>query len=76
VVESGASSSETVSGKAIFAVNASETNRVSEQVSTNTRFVVNASETARAQDVVNRRSLWEPIDTDVDGNWALINTNQ
>lgn len=33
------------------------------------------STTVAIADVVNRRLLWEPIDTGVDEDWTLINTN-
>jgi len=60
----------------IFVVAASETSTATDQVLPNGVYGIGVSETARAQDVVNRRLLWEPIDTDVNGNWTLINTNQ
>jgi hypothetical protein len=60
----------------IFVVAASETSTATDQVLPNGVYGIGVNETARAQDVVNRRLLWEPIDTDVNGNWTLINTNQ
>jgi len=65
-----------LSALGIFVVNATETSTATDQVLPNGVYGIGVSETARAQDVVNRRLLWEPIDTDVNGNWTLINTNQ
>jgi hypothetical protein len=32
------------------------------------------NESVTAQDIVNRRLLWEPIDTGITEDWVLINT--
>lgn len=65
-----------VSALGIFVVSATETSNATDQIFPNGVYSIGVNETARAQDVVNRRLLWEPIDTDIDGNWTLINTNQ
>lgn len=65
-----------VSTLGIFVVAANETSNATDQIFPNGVYSIGVNETARAQDVVNRRLLWEPIDTDVNGNWTLINTNQ
>ena len=65
-----------VSTLGIFIVSAVETSNAADQIFPNGVYGIGVSETARAQDVVNRRLLWEPIDTNIDGNWTLINTNQ
>jgi len=66
----------TVNALGIFVVSATETSNAADQIFPNGVYSIGVSETARAQDVVNRRLLWEPIDTNVDGGWTLINTNQ
>lgn len=65
-----------VSALGIFVVAANETSNATDQVFPNGVYSIGVNETANAQDVVNRRLLWEPIDTDVNGSWTLINTNQ
>ena len=65
-----------VSTLGIFIVSAVETSNAADQIFPNGVYSIGVNETARAQDVVSRRLLWEPIDTNVDGDWTLINTNQ
>ena len=58
----------------IFVVTVSETGNVTDLVFPNGVFAQNISESVTAQDIVNRRLLWEPIDTGITEDWVLINT--
>ena len=58
----------------IFVVVVGETGNVTDLVFPNGVYAQNISESVTAQDIVNRRSLWEPIDTGITEEWVLINT--
>ena len=58
----------------IFVVTVSETGNVTDLVFPNGVFAQRISESVTAQDIVNRRLLWEPIDTGITEDWVLINT--
>jgi hypothetical protein len=58
----------------IFVVTVSETGNVTDLIFPNGVYAQNISESVTAQDIVNRRSLWEPIDTGITEDWVLINT--
>lgn len=65
-----------VSTLGVFVVSANEISNATDQVLPNGVYSIGVNETAKAQDVVNRRLLWEPINTGTTENWALINTTQ
>lgn len=58
----------------IFVVNVKETSNATDQVIPNGVFSLGVNESVTAQDIVNRRALWEPIDTGITEDWILINT--
>jgi hypothetical protein len=58
----------------IFVVTVNETGNVTDLVFPNGVYAQRISESVTAQDIVNRRSLWEPIDTGITEDWVLINT--
>jgi len=58
----------------IFVVTVSETGNVTDLVFPNGVYAQFINETVNAQDIVNRRALWEPIDTGTTEDWRLINT--
>jgi hypothetical protein len=58
----------------IFVVTVSETGNVIDLVFPNGVFAQFINETVNAQDSVNRRRLWELIDTGTTEDWSLINT--
>lgn len=65
----------TVAAQANFAVHIAETNAATDVDSATGRITVFVSDSATVSDRVSRRLLWEPIDTGVDEDWTLINTN-
>lgn len=58
----------------IFVVNVAETSNATDLVLPNGVYAQNINESVTAQDIVNRRLLWEPIDTGTTEDWVLINT--
>jgi hypothetical protein len=58
----------------IFVVTVSETGNVIDLVFPNGVFTQFINETVNAQDSVNRRRLWELIETGTTEDWSLINT--
>ena len=58
----------------IFVVTVSETGNVTDLVLPNGVYAQRINESVTAQDIVNRRLLWEPIDTGITEDWVLINT--
>jgi hypothetical protein len=64
-----------VSSLGNFAVQIAETTTAEDVDSATGRITVFVSDSATASDRVSRRLLWEPIDTGVDEDWTLINTN-
>lgn len=73
--EENATVVEIVSTNVNFAVSIAETSNITETFSTNTTLFATANASVAAQDIVNRRRLWEPIDTGITEDWQLINTN-
>jgi hypothetical protein len=58
----------------IFVVNVNETGNVTDLVFPNGVYAQFISEAVNAQDSVNRRRLWELIETGTTEDWSLINT--
>lgn len=58
----------------ILVVNVNETSNATDQILPNGVFSIVVSDAANAQDSVNRRRLWELIDTGTTEDWSLINT--
>ena len=58
----------------IFVVTVSETGNATDLVFPNGVYAQRINESVTAQDIVNRRLLWEPIDTGITEDWVLINT--
>ncbi len=58
----------------IFVVTVSETGNVIDLVFPNGVFAQQINEAVNAQDSVNRRRLWELIETGTTEDWSLINT--
>ena len=58
----------------IFVVTVSETGNVTDLVFPNGVYAQFINETVNAQDSVNRRRLWELIETGTTEDWSLINT--
>jgi hypothetical protein len=63
-----------VSTLGIFVVNVNETSNTVDQFLPNGIYFHAVTETVTAQDSVNRRRLWELIDTGTTEDWSLINT--
>jgi hypothetical protein len=63
-----------VSTLGIFVVIVDETGNVTDQFFPNGVYAQRINESVTAQDIVNRRLLWEPIDTGTTEDWVLINT--
>ncbi len=63
-----------LSALGIFVVNVNETSNATDLVFPNGVFAQRVNESVTAQDIVNRRKLWELIDTGTTEDWNLINT--
>jgi hypothetical protein len=74
-IEENAAIEDVVSTSANFAVTIVEASNVTDALSTNATFYARANVSVAIQDIVNRRRLWELIDTGTVEDWQLINTN-
>ena len=73
-VEETVNAESIVSTLGIFVVTVDETGNVTDQFFPNGVYAQRINESVTAQDIVNRRLLWEPIDTGTTEDWRLINT--
>lgn len=70
-----ANSSIAVSSLGQFGVSVIEDIAAADTITVVGTVSVSLTASASASDKVSRRLLWEPIDTGVDEDWTLINTN-
>ena len=73
-VQETANADSIVSTLGIFVVNVNETSNATDLIFPNGVYAQRVNETVTAQDIVNRRLLWEPINTGTTEDWVLINT--
>ncbi len=75
IEESALAQEELTFGGSTYNIQVHETSNVSDAANANASLGVQVIDSAIAADVNTRRKLWEPIDTGVDEDWTLINTN-